>query len=101
MSIIPVKLSLITAFILVISACSMQKERSDKIDRFAVVTRHNVSINEFDSLSSLSVGNGEFAFTVDATGLQTFSEVYENGVCLGTMSEWGAGIVFQTTPIMF
>ncbi len=60
-----------------------------KIDRLALVSRHNVNITEFDSLSSLSVGNGEFAFTVDATGLQTFPEVYENGVCLGTMSEWG------------
>ena len=42
-----------------------------------------------DSLSSLSVGNGEFAYTVDATGLQTFPEVYTNGVPLGTQSQWG------------
>ena len=42
-----------------------------------------------DSLSSLSVGNGEFAYTVDATGLQTFPEVYKNGVPLGTQSQWG------------
>ena len=71
-------------------SCS-QKNNSDsgKIDRFALVSRHNVNFNTFDSLNSLSVGNGSFAFTVDATGLQTFSEIYENGVCLGTQSDWG------------
>ena len=43
----------------------------------------------FDTLASLSVGNGEFAFTVDATGLQTFPSVYKKGVPLGTQSQWG------------
>ncbi|GAB1451332.1 hypothetical protein MASR2M47_13880 [Draconibacterium sp.] len=70
-------------------ACSKQAKHTEKIDRFALVNRHNVQVNAFDSLSSLSVGNGAFAFTVDATGLQTFPEKYENGVPLGTMSEWG------------
>ena len=59
------------------------------IDRKALVTRHNVTNNAFDTLASLSVGNGEFAFTVDATGLQTFPELYRNGVPLGTQSQWG------------
>jgi hypothetical protein len=58
------------------------------INRMAVVSRHNVVVHKIDSLSSLSVGNGGFAFTVDATGLQTFPEVYEKGVPLGTLSEW-------------
>jgi len=75
--------------ILIAAGCSTQKKQSEKIDRFALVNRHNVQIAEFDSLNSLSVGNGKFAFTVDATGLQTFSDLYENGVCLGTQSEWG------------
>ncbi|TNF46373.1 MAG: hypothetical protein EP310_00465, partial [Bacteroidetes bacterium] len=70
-------------------ACSIQKKDFNKIDRFALVNRHNVQITEFDSLNSLSVGNGKFALTVDATGLQTFPEIYDNGVCLGTQSEWG------------
>ena len=70
-------------------ACNSAKSGSDKIDRFALVNRHNVQITEFDLLNSLSTGNGEFAFTVDATGLQTFPEIYDNGVCLGTQSEWG------------
>src|ERR1700712_1153572 len=59
------------------------------INRKAVVSRHNVVVHKIDSLSSLSVGNGGFAFTVDATGLQTFPEAYAKGVPLGTLSEWG------------
>jgi hypothetical protein len=43
----------------------------------------------FDSLASLSVGNGEFAYTVDITGLQTFPDNYKKGVPLGTQSQWG------------
>ena len=62
---------------------------AEKIDRFKVVTRHNPHVTKFDSLSSLTVGNGRFAFTVDATGLQTFPRDYSHGVPLGTMSEWG------------
>lgn len=63
--------------------------QNSKIDRFALVTRHNIENKTIDSLSSLSVGNGEFAFTVDITGLQTFPEFYSRGISLGTMSEWG------------
>lgn len=78
---------------LLLLACSYQafaqSSASGKIDRYALVTRHNVIVQHFDSLSSLSVGNGEFAFTVDATGLQTFPEHYEKGVPLGTQSQWG------------
>ncbi|MDQ6610471.1 MAG: hypothetical protein M3Y85_11700, partial [Bacteroidota bacterium] len=51
--------------------------------------RHNVVITKADSLSSLTVGNGRFAFTVDVTGLQTFPLEYSHGVSLGTQSEWG------------
>lgn len=60
-----------------------------KIDRKAVVERHKVLNTEADPLSSLTVGNGRFAFTVDVTGLQTFPEYYAKGVPLGTQSEWG------------
>lgn len=61
----------------------------EKIDRKSVVTRHNVQISEIDTLASLTVGNGTFAFTVDATGLQSFPDTYQNGIPLGTQSEWG------------
>jgi len=62
---------------------------SQKIDRKAVVQRHNVVVTKINSLSSLSVGNGNFAFTVDATGMQSFPDAYANGVPLGTQSVWG------------
>ena len=76
-------------FVILVIACSSEKKKNKKIDRFALVNRHNVQIAGFDSLNSLTVGNGRFAFTVDATGLQTFPDFYKNGVCLGTQSEWG------------
>ena len=66
-----------------------QKTPSERIDRKAVVSRHNVVTTRFDSMQSVSVGNGEFAFTVDPTGLQTFPDVYQHGVSLGTQSQWG------------
>ena len=63
--------------------------QSGAIDREAVVKRHTVYINKADSLSSLTVGNGHFAFTVDVTGLQSFPDYCKNGVPLGTQSSWG------------
>jgi hypothetical protein len=60
-----------------------------KIDRKALVTRHNITINEIIPLSPLSIGNGRFAFTADITGLQTFPESYAKGIPLTTMAEWG------------
>ena len=62
---------------------------SQEIDRKLVVQRHNILLSKIDSLSSLSVGNGNFAFTVDATGMQSFPDAYANGVPLGTQSVWG------------
>ena len=60
-----------------------------KIDRMALVRRHNVILNKSDPLTPLSVGNGEFAFTADITGLQTFPEYHQRGMALGTQSQWG------------
>ena len=59
------------------------------INRQAVVQRHTVINMAMDTLASLTVGNGTFAFTVDATGLQSFPDTYSKGVPLGTQSEWG------------
>ena len=59
------------------------------IDRQALVTRHNVVLHQFDGANPLTVGNGGFAFTVDATGLQTFPEAFEHTTPLGTLSDWG------------
>lgn len=71
----------------VLATCGSEKQAP--IDREALVARNNPQVSSFDSLASLSVGNGEFAFTVDATGLQTFPLVYKKGVPLGTQSQWG------------
>jgi hypothetical protein len=60
-----------------------------RIDRHALVTRHNPTLDRFDRESPLTVGNGEFAFTVDATGLQTFPEAFDDTTPLGTLSQWG------------
>jgi hypothetical protein len=57
------------------------------IDRQAVVSRHNVRVDRVDPEAALSVGNGDFAFTVDATGLQTFETLHhDEGIPLETMS---------------
>src|SRR5207244_7268814 len=69
-----------------------QAERQSKIaliDRAALVKRHNPVLRAIDPLSPLSVGNGEFAFTADVTGLQTFPDVYAQALPLCTMSQWG------------
>mgnify|MGYP002859060714 CR=1 FL=1 len=59
------------------------------IDRKALVMRNSPVVTSVDTLASLSVGNGRFAFTADITGLQTFTEYYSHGVPLGTESQWG------------
>ncbi len=64
------------------------------IDRYALVRRHNVTLDKPDPLTPLSVGNGEFAFTADITGLQTFPDYYQQGMPLGTQSQWG----WHTSP---
>lgn len=65
------------------------KPNHHALDRRALVSRHNVVLTSFDAANPLSVGNGRFCFTVDATGLQTFPERFANTTPLGTLSDWG------------
>src|SRR5215471_17817923 len=58
-------------------------------DRRKLVVRHNPTVHGIDPRSPLSVGNGEFAFTADPTGLQTFPKPYEKTMPLCTQSQWG------------
>ncbi len=51
------------------------------IDREALVSRHRVVLTNLTPALTMQVGNGEIAFGVDATGLQTFHGL--------TMSHWG------------
>lgn len=57
------------------------------MDRKSLIHRNHPVITQAEPLSPLSVGNGEFAFSPDITGLQTFPACYE--VPLGTQSNWG------------
>ncbi|MCL4482144.1 MAG: hypothetical protein M1445_05935 [Bacteroidetes bacterium] len=77
------KKNVIPFVLAVVFANCLVAGNSPKIDRKALVTRHNILVEAPDTLASLSVGNGNFAFTTDITGLQTFYREYENGVTLG------------------
>ena len=70
-------------------ATSRPRPRTGSIDRQDLISRHSPVIRRLDPLAPLSVGNGEFAFTADVTGLQTFPEKYERAMPLCTMSQWG------------
>ena len=59
------------------------------LNRRDIVSRHNPTLRGIDPRSPLSVGNGEFAFTADPTGLQTFPQPYETQMPLCTQSQWG------------
>src|SRR5215471_1404884 len=64
------------------------------LNRRAIVSRHNPTLRAFDPRSPLSVGNSEFCFTADCTGLQTFPKLYDDAMPLCTMSQWG----WHTSP---
>jgi hypothetical protein len=69
-------------FVLVIfSVLSMRLESAERIDREALVKRHTIMLDKISGSELLQVGNGEIAYGIDSTGLQTF---FGN-----TMSQWG------------
>ena len=72
---------------------SVYCQSSGKINRYDLVNRYNVINTKPDSLNSLTVGNGEFGFTVDVTGFQTFPAYYKNAMPLGTESQWGLAFI--------
>ena len=60
------------------------------INRKSLVESHNPVLKNINTASPFSVGNGEFAFTVDVTGLQSLYSLYKKqNVPLCTMSQWG------------
>jgi hypothetical protein len=88
------KIFLIPFFLLCLLFCSSRNICADKktshgIDRKALVCRHFPILTAGDSLSPFTVGNGEFAYTIDVTGLQTFPNYYQSGIPLGTQAQWG------------
>lgn len=59
-----------------------------KINRKQVVQRHNVTLKNNNPSKPMQVGNGEFAYAVDITGMQTFD-------AHNTMAHWG----FHNMPL--
>ncbi|MFC4117351.1 hypothetical protein [Nonomuraea zeae] len=68
------------------------------IDRESVVRRHTVEIAQPDPASVLTVGNGDFAYSADVTGMQTFTAFHDQAAARAegrlavnttTMSTWG------------
>ncbi|MFF3372278.1 hypothetical protein ACFYXF_04885 [Streptomyces sp. NPDC002680] len=68
------------------------------IDRESLVRRHTIEITRPDPSHVLTVGNGDFAYTADITGMQTFVEYHDQSAAFaeqrlavnnGTMSNWG------------
>jgi hypothetical protein len=64
-------------------------QTSVPIDRHALVTRHNIVVHSIDPNGAMAVGNGDFAFNFDVTGLQSFPEYYANTMPIGILSDWG------------
>ena len=64
------------------------------INREQLIRKFNPVLHEADFRSPLTVGNGDFAFTADITGLQTLAEEYKKGCPLLTMSS----VLWHTTP---
>ncbi len=58
------------------------------INRQDLVARHCVRLAQPDPQSPLSVDNGEFAFTADITGLQTFPEFHQPIIPQSTGQNW-------------
>lgn len=82
---LPLRIGLMAALIgassciaLAVSSVPRSDSKPEKIDRHAVVARHDIAWNDLDGM--IPLGNGEFCFNADATGLQTFAG--------STMSHW-------------
>lgn len=74
-------------FVLLISVFGLAS--AQPIDRKALVERHNPRLHAIDPWAPLSVGNGQFCFTADVTGLQTFPGHYAGkGIALETQARW-------------
>ena len=71
--------SLLSAWPLLFGTAVWAGTPSGSIDRQALVSRHNIVWN--DVTGQIPLGNGEFCFNADGTGLQTFGG--------NTMAHWG------------
>ena len=92
-------------FPVLLAALALSAARA-AIDRRAVVARHalRTAVSDATLLSPLDVytiGNGDFAINVDATGLQTFNDTYATAapslLDLNTLASWG----WHSNPTFF
>ena len=74
------KINLVLAALFFLTACNENASHT-AINRKELVRRHNITFTGIDEANIPQVGNGEIAFGIDITGLQT---LYGN-----TMSQWG------------
>ena len=79
-SIVPILLILLIS-LNTFGQTKVNQSDTKRIDRKAVVDRHRIITTATNPKSPAEVGNGEFAFGVDITGLQTF-------VPFNTLSQW-------------
>ncbi len=82
------RLAVKVALLAPLAAPGAASQDAPRIDRRAVVARHQPVLRALDAEAPLSVGNGELAFTADVTGLQTFAEAYDGTIPLGTLAQW-------------
>ncbi|MDN4501451.1 hypothetical protein QX776_03525 [Alteromonadaceae bacterium BrNp21-10] len=76
---------LFVVLIITVTGCA----DNSKIDRQALVSRHNPQLEQIDLQSPFTVGNGQFTFTADITGFQSFPEEYfQEGTPLETKARW-------------
>jgi hypothetical protein len=78
-----------SGLLLSLSLCSTALARPPRIDREALVRRHNPSLSSIDPASPFMVGNGNIALTADITGLATFQDRYSARVPLMVQAQWG------------
>ncbi|MGI6668892.1 MAG: hypothetical protein ACOX4M_05590 [Acetivibrionales bacterium] len=70
---------------------SKTRKRFKFAENNRLVMRNSPALESPDASSPFTVGNGEFAFTADITGLQTFMDDYEYFPCAQCRS--GGGIL--------
>ncbi|HUX96579.1 MAG TPA: hypothetical protein VMV47_12675 [Bacteroidales bacterium] len=75
------RFTVLNIILTVLLSYSCQDLTYNNIDRQKVIRRHNIVTTVNNPNSPAQVGNGEFAFGVDITGLQTF-------IPFNTMAQW-------------
>ena len=60
------------------------------------MTRHAVELTAADPSTALTAGNGDFAYTADITGMQTFTEFHTLSVSRPPRQDLDAPVVLNT-----